>query len=131
MTDGDSAFRCAKNLQRQRTESSKSYTLIDVEKEYGPVVNVDTATILDVPGIELQVPLLSSPVYSVWILMSRDHERFVNEIHRHNTDIVNYGSSLLMCVHPRRLVPPQFCAIVNSLHLPAPKTPMRCDVVVS
>ena len=28
------------------------------------------------------------------ILISRGHERFVNEIHRHNSDIVNYRSSL-------------------------------------
>ena len=26
-------------------------------------------------------------------LISRGHERFVNEIHRHNSDIVNYSSS--------------------------------------
>ena len=42
----------------------------------------------------MQVPSLSSPGYSAWILISRGHERFVNEIHRHNSDIVNYSSSL-------------------------------------
>ena len=42
----------------------------------------------------MQVPSLSSPGYSVWILISGGHERFVNEIHRHNSDIVNYSSSL-------------------------------------
>ena len=42
----------------------------------------------------MQVPSLSSPGYSVWILISRGHGRFVNEIHRHNSDIVNYSSSL-------------------------------------
>ena len=51
-------------------------------------------TIIDVPGMEVQVPSLSSPGYSVWILISRGRERFVNEIHRHNSDIVNYSSSL-------------------------------------
>ena len=29
----------------------------------------------------------------MWILISRGHER-LNEIHRHNSDIVNYSSSL-------------------------------------
>ena len=52
------------------------------------------ATIIDVRGIEVQVPSLSSPGYSVWILISRGHEKFVNEIHRHNSDIVNYSSLL-------------------------------------
>ena len=51
-------------------------------------------TIIDVPGMEVQVPSLSSPGYSVWILISRGRERFVNEIHRHNSDMVNYISSL-------------------------------------
>ena len=42
----------------------------------------------------MQVPSLSSPGYSVWILISRGHESFVTEIHRHNSDIVNYSCSL-------------------------------------
>ena len=56
--------------------------------------NFEIATIIDVAGIEVQVPSLSSPGYSVWIWISRGHERFVNEIHRHNSDIVNHSSSL-------------------------------------
>ena len=64
------------------------------KKEIGPVLNIAIATVIDVPGIEVQVPSLSSPGCSVWILISRGHERFVNEIHRHNSDIVNYSSSL-------------------------------------
>ena len=42
----------------------------------------------------MQAPSLSSPGYSVWILISRGHERIVTEIHRHNSDIVNYSSSM-------------------------------------
>ena len=52
------------------------------------------STVVDVLGIEVQVPSLSSPGYSVWILISRGHERFVNEIHRHKSDIEDYSSSL-------------------------------------
>ena len=48
----------------------------------------------DVLGIEVQLPSLSTPGCSVWILISGVHERFVNEIHRHNSDIVNYSSLL-------------------------------------
>ena len=73
---------------------SKPYASIDAGKEHGPVLNIEIATIIDVPGIEPQVPSLSSPRYSVWILISRGHERFVNEILRHNSDIVNFSSSL-------------------------------------
>ena len=44
--------------------------------------------------LKCKYPSLSSPGYSVWILVSLGHERFLNEIHRHNSDIVNYSSSL-------------------------------------
>ena len=95
MTDGESALRCAKNMQRPDTERiQKPYASIDAEKEMGPVLNIEITTIIDVLGIVVQVSSLSSPGYSVWILISRCHERFVNEIHRHNSDIVNCSSSL-------------------------------------
>ena len=74
-------------------EDSKTYASIDADQEIGSVLNIGFATVIDVPGIEVQVPSLSSPGYSVWILIS-GHERFVNEIHRHNSDIVNCSSSL-------------------------------------
>ena len=63
-------------------EDSRPYASIDAEKEIGPVLNIGIATVIDVLGIEVQVPSLSSPGYSVWILISRVHERFVNEIRR-------------------------------------------------
>ena len=63
------------------------------DQEIGPVLNIGIATVIGVPGIEVQVPSLSTPGSSIWILISRGHERSVNEIHRHNSDIVNYSSS--------------------------------------
>ena len=86
MTDGKSALRCAKILQ-------KPYASIDADKEIGPVLNIEIASII-VPGTAVQVPSLSSPGYYVCILISRGHERFVNEIHSYNNDIVNCSSSL-------------------------------------
>ena len=85
---------CKEYTAPRNREDSKPYASIDAEKEIGPVLNIEIATIIDVPGIEVQVPSLTSPRYSVWIFISRGHERFVNEIHRHNSDIVNYSSSL-------------------------------------
>ena len=82
---------CEEHTPPRNREESKPYASIDAETEIGPVLNIEIATIIDVPGIEVQVPSLSSPGYSVWILISRGHERFVNEIHRHNSDIVNYA----------------------------------------
>ena len=73
---------------------SRPYASIDTDQEIGPVLNIGIATVIDVPGLEVQVPSLSSPGYPMCILISRGQERFVNEIHRHNSDIVNYNSSL-------------------------------------
>ena len=85
---------CNEYTAPRNREDSKPYASTDAEKEIGPVLNIEIATIIDVLGIEVQVPSLNSPGYSIWILISRGHERFVNEIHRHNSDIVNYSSSL-------------------------------------
>ena len=80
--------------KNRNRDDSKPYASIDAETEIGPVLDVEIALIIDVPGVEVQVPSLDSPRYSVWILLNRGHERFVNEIHRHNSDIVKYSSSL-------------------------------------
>ena len=95
MTDGENAHQCAKKYTAPRNwEDSRPCTSIDAEQEIGLVLNIGITTVIDVFDIEVQVPSLSSPEYSVWILISRGHERFVNEIHRHNSDIMNCSSSL-------------------------------------
>ena len=73
---------------------SRPYASIGANQEIGPVLNIGIATVLDVPGIEVQVPSLSTPERCIWILISRGYERLVNEIHRHNPETVNYRSSL-------------------------------------
>ena len=83
------------NVQRiHRAKKSGEEDWFDANQESGPVLSVGVATVLDVPGIEVQVPSLSTPERSMWILISRGHERFVNEILRHNPEIVNHSSSL-------------------------------------
>ena len=87
MTDGENPRSMCKEYTAPRNrEDSKPHASIDAEQEIGPVLNIGIASVIDVPGIELQLPSLSSPGYSVRILKSRGHERFVNEIHRHNSD---------------------------------------------
>ena len=78
----------------QRINSGQKQGRFEADQDIGPVLNIGIATVIDVLGIDVQVPSLSSPGYPVWILTSRGRERFVNEIHRHNSDIVNYNSSL-------------------------------------
>ena len=85
---------CKENTAPRNWEDSRPYASIDANQEIGPVLNIGIATVIDVLGSEVQVPSLSTPGCSAWILISRGHERFVNEIHRHNSNIVNYSSSL-------------------------------------
>ena len=97
MTDEENARQCAKNTQRPETGRIQGHThpLMQIKKLvqswdcYGYWCSWywrcswywSASTITEFSRI-LRV-----------ILTSRDHERFVNEIHRHNSDIVNYSSS--------------------------------------
>ena len=85
---------CKENTVLRNREDSRPYASIDANQEIGPVLNIGIATVMDVLSIEVQVPSLSTPGCSVWILISRGHGRFLNETHRHNSNIVNYSSSL-------------------------------------
>ena len=93
---GKRTSMCKEYTVPRNGEDSRPYASIEADQEIGPVLNIGIDKVIEVPGIEVQVPSLSIPGCSVWILISRGHERFVNEIHRHNSDIVNYSSSLRM-----------------------------------
>ena len=58
---------CKEDTAPRNREDSKPYASIDAEKEIGPVLNMEIATIIDVPGVEVHVPSLSSAGYSEWI----------------------------------------------------------------
>ena len=76
---------CKEYTAPRNREDSRPYASIDANQEIGPVLNIGIASVIDVPGIEVQEPSLSTPGCS---------ERFVNEIYRHNSNIVNYSFSL-------------------------------------
>ena len=95
MTDGENARQCAKSTQRPETGRIQGQqTSFDANQEIGPVLNFEIVAVIDVLGIEVQAPSLRTPGYSVWILISRGHERMVDEIRRHNSDTVNDCASL-------------------------------------
>ena len=85
---------CKEYTAPRNREDSRPHASVDASQEFGPILNIEIVTVIDVPGSEVQVPSLTTPGCFVWILMSRRHERCVNEIHRHNSNIVNYSSSL-------------------------------------
>ena len=85
---------CKEYTGPRNQENSRPYASVDANQESGPVLNIGIATILDVLGVEVQVPSLSTPERFKYILISCGHERFVNDIHRNNPEIVNCSSSL-------------------------------------
>ena len=73
---GKCTSMCKEHTAPRNREDSRPYASIDAEQEIGLVLNVGVATVIDVPGIEVQVPPLNAPGHSVWIVTSRGHERF-------------------------------------------------------
>ena len=92
------------NVKRMHSaQKSEGFKTIRVDrckpKKFDPILNIGSGLIVDLPGIEVQVPSLSDLWRSIWILTSRDKERFVNEIHRHQQEIVN---DILCCARKKK-----------------------------
>ena len=56
----------------------------------GPVLEVRIVNILDGYGIEVAVPSIINPANTSYVVISRETERFVNELHNHEEEL---GSS--------------------------------------
>ena len=56
---------CKEHTAPRKREETRRYASIDAEKEIDPVKYIEIGTIVDVSGIEVQVPSLSSQGYSV------------------------------------------------------------------
>ena len=80
--DGKDARRCAKNTQDQE--------IMRIRDHAHRLMH--THRLVQSGMLELQQ--FHNVERSIWILISRGHETFVNGIHRHNFNIVNYSSSL-------------------------------------
>ena len=66
MTDGEKRTSMCKEYTAPRNwDDSRPYASIDANQEIGPVLNIEIATVIDVPGIEVQVPSLSTSECSV------------------------------------------------------------------
>ena len=65
---GKRTSMCKEYTVPRNREESKPDASNDADKEFGPVLNIEIATIIYVPGIEVQVPSLSSPEtpYGFW-----------------------------------------------------------------
>ena len=85
---------CKEYTAPRNQRDSRPFASIDANQKIDPILNIEIALIVDVPGIEVRVPSLSDLWRSMWILTSRGKERFVNEIHRDKPGIANDTSLL-------------------------------------
>ena len=85
---------CKEYTKSRNDEDSTPHASIDGYQQIGPILNVWIAKIIDVYGIEVQVPSLRNPMFPTRVLTSRGRERFVNESHLHKYTIVNQCFSL-------------------------------------
>ena len=85
---------CKEYTAPRNQKDSRPFASIDANQKIDPNLNIGIALVVDVPGMEVQVPSLTDLWRSIWILTCRGKERFVNDIHRHKPGIVN-DSSLL------------------------------------
>ena len=53
----------------------------------GPVLEVHVVKILDGYGIEVAIPSIATPENTSYVVISREKERFVNEIHDHKQEL--------------------------------------------
>ena len=83
---------CKEYTAPRNQKDSRPFASIVQTKQIDPFLIIGIALVVDVPGIEVQVPSLSELWRSIWILTCRGKERFVNEIHRHKAGIVNDSS---------------------------------------
>ena len=80
---------CREYTAARSQRDSRQCASVDADQERGTFLNIGIATIVDVPGNEVQVPSLSDPWRSIWMLISRGEEKFVNEIRGHNSGLEN------------------------------------------
>ena len=81
-TEGDKSHSCAENMFVLESfhEPFSAGTII------GPISEVHIVKILDEYGLEVAIPSLCKPGDVTYVVISRETERFVNEIHTHEAE---------------------------------------------
>ena len=89
--DGDDGWSTITPTCREHTFSRsfpKSHVLAAIHQGtiIGPVLEVQIVKILDGYGIEITIPSISHLVGTSYVVITRETERFVNEVHDHNEE---------------------------------------------
>ena len=88
--DGEDGWReitppCREYISSRLFPQSKPLGAIPGGTIIGPIEEVHVAKILDEHGIEIAIPSICKPGGVAYVVISRETERFVNEIHTHET----------------------------------------------
>ena len=86
---------CREYTHPREHPDSLCFATINANTKIGPILNIRISQVFCIYGLEVQIPSLSRPRYSSWILICRGLERFVDELHLHDRHINTPSSSLL------------------------------------
>ena len=86
---------CREYIHPRNDPRSKVFTAILGGTNIGPVVQVRVAFLLNNQGIEMEIPAPRRPKMKSWVVICRGRNRFVNELHVHETVCHNTRSELL------------------------------------
>ena len=78
---GTTAPLCRENSICRFYPKAQALAAIPEGTIIGPVLEVHVVKILDEYGTEVAIPSIANPTYTSYVVISREAERFVNEIH--------------------------------------------------
>ena len=81
-TDGDKSDSCAENM----FVLESFHELFSAGTIIGPISEVHIVKILDEYGLEVAIPSICKPGDVTYVVISRETERLVNEIHTHEAE---------------------------------------------
>ena len=82
-TDGEMLIFCAENIRvLELIRKTRASAAIPAGTIIGPVIEVHIVKILDECGIEVAIPTICRAKDTPYVVVSREIECFVNEIHR-------------------------------------------------
>ena len=86
-TDVEKSLLYAENMRFLEYPQTKALAAIPARTTIGPITEVHIVKILDECGLEVAIPSTCRPGNITCVVISRETERFVNEIHNHNAEV--------------------------------------------
>ena len=87
-TDLETSLFSAESMRLlESIRKTKALAAIPAGTTIGPIAEVHIVKILDEYGLEVAIPSICRPGDTSYVVISRETERLVNEIHKHNAEV--------------------------------------------